>query len=88
MNKNNELEVFLHEDFGKVRTHIDKQNIQFVAKDMCNCLEIINNRSAISDLDDDEKGVLITSTLSGKQKMNTVSESGLYALIFKFCKIK
>jgi len=53
----------------------------FVAKDVCDVLEISNNRDAISRLDDDEKGVATTDTLGGNQEMVTVSESGLYSLV-------
>lgn len=37
----------------------------------------------VQTLDDDEKGVRIVDTLRGPQKVTIVSESGLYALIFK-----
>ena len=53
----------------------------FVAADACRVLEIANPRDALSRLDDDEKGVGTTDTLGGKQEMNIVSESGLFALI-------
>lgn len=55
----------------------------FVAKDVCDVLAHSNSRMAIADLDEDEKGVSITDTLGGPQKINLISESGLYALIFK-----
>lgn len=52
----------------------------FVAVDLCRALEIASSRDAISNLDEDEKGVAITDTLGGKQTVNIVSESGLYGL--------
>lgn len=55
----------------------------FVAADVCRVLEISNARDAISSLEEDERGVVNADTLGGAQNMNTVSESGLYALIFK-----
>lgn len=55
----------------------------FVAVDVCRVLEIVNSRDALSALEEDEKGVGISDTPGGSQKMNIVSESGLYALIFK-----
>ena len=55
----------------------------FVAKDVCDILEIANNRDAIVDLDDDERGVGTTDTPGGKQEMTIISESGLYSLVFK-----
>jgi prophage antirepressor-like protein len=53
----------------------------FVAKDICEALELINSRMAIKALDEDEKGVTLTYTLGGKQKVGAVSESGFYKLI-------
>lgn len=55
----------------------------FIANDVCAALGIKNSRDAIANLDDDERGVATTDTLGGSQDMNIVSESGLYALIFK-----
>lgn len=55
----------------------------FVAADVCSVLEIRNNRDALAGLDDDEKGVGITDTLGGPQKMAIVNEPGLYSLIFR-----
>lgn len=55
----------------------------FVAQDVCACLSIANHKDAVARLDDDEKGVGITDTLGGEQQVLIVSESGLYALIFK-----
>lgn len=55
----------------------------FVAADVCRILEIANNRDAVTSLEDDEKGVAITDTLGGSQKVQIISESGLFALIFK-----
>ena len=55
----------------------------FVASEVCNLLEIKNTSDAVSRLDDDEK---LTSALpiSGQTRNVTIiSESGLYALIFK-----
>lgn len=60
----------------------------FVAKDVCKVLDIQNNRDAISALDDDEiSEVEISDTSSNgviqRRKFATVSESGLYALVFR-----
>ena len=53
----------------------------FVAKDICDVLEIVNNRDALSRLKDYEKGVALTDTRGGKQDMAIISESGLYRLV-------
>lgn len=55
----------------------------FVANEVCNLLDIKNPRDAVSRLDDDEKGVSVLPTPSGDQEKLIISESGLYALIFR-----
>lgn len=56
----------------------------FVAVDVCRVLEHSNIRMAMKRwLDDDEKGVTVCYTLGGKQEMNVVSESGLFALVLR-----
>jgi prophage antirepressor-like protein len=55
----------------------------FVLSDACKVLDITNSRNATARLDDDEKGVHIMDTLGGPQEMTIISESGLYALIFR-----
>jgi anti-repressor protein len=55
----------------------------FVARDVCAALEIKNMSDALGKLDEDEKGVALTDTLGGTQRMSTVSEPGLYALIMR-----
>lgn len=55
----------------------------FIAKDICEALDIKNSRDALAGLDEDEKGVAFTDTLGGRQQVATVNESGLYALIIR-----
>jgi len=76
------LETF---DFNSMAVRVLEREGQpwFVAADVCRVLELTNAAMACDGLDEDEKGVSITDTLGGKQKMNIISESGLYALIFK-----
>lgn len=67
-----------------VRVHTDETGtLWFMAKDVCGVLGIENSRDAVSSLDEDEKGVAIVDTPGGAQQMTTVSESGLYSLIFR-----
>jgi prophage antirepressor-like protein len=54
----------------------------FIAKDVCEILEISNSRMALQRLEDDEKGVSSVDTPGGKQSMSIINESGLYELIF------
>ena len=53
----------------------------FVAADVCAAVGVTNHRDALNRLDDDEKGVVLTDTLGGKQEVSAVSESGLYSLV-------
>lgn len=66
-----------------IRTINKKGEVWFVAKDVCEVLEISNYRDAVEKLDDDEKGVGVSDTLGGEQSMIIISESGLYSLIFR-----
>lgn len=59
----------------------------FVAKDACAILGLENVSQAISFLDDDEKFILTNSEGNPRagipRQLNLISESGLYALIFR-----
>ena len=66
-----------------VRTVIKDGEPWFVAKDVCEALGIEKYRDAVAALDPDERVSTNMDTLGGKQSMTAVSESGLYALVFK-----
>lgn len=72
-------------DDALVRVQADEQgNPWFVAKDVCQVLDLGKARDAVARLDEDEKGrPVVVDTLGGKQEVATVSESGLYSLIFR-----
>jgi anti-repressor protein len=75
------LQVFNFEN-NEVRTIVEADgDIWFVAKDVCDALGHSNHNSAISRLDEDEKGVSEVYTLGGKQNMIIISDSGVYDLI-------
>jgi prophage antirepressor-like protein len=76
-----ELQIFSNDQFGAIRTTLRGGDPLFVAADVCKALDIVNSRDAIGRLDDDEKGVVLTDTLGGQQKMTAVTESGLYGLV-------
>lgn len=76
-----ELQIFKSEQFGEIRTVVKDNEPWFVAADVCMALEIKNSRDAMQRLDGDEKGVVLTDTLGGKQEMATVNEPGLYSLV-------
>lgn len=54
-----------------------------IAADVCRALGLGNSRQTLSYLDDDEKGVITSDTLGGKQEMSTINEPGLYSLILR-----
>lgn len=72
-------------DFNEapVRVLMRDEQPWFVAADVCRVLELSNPSMACEALDDDEKGISTADTPGGSQKMLTISESGLYALVFK-----
>lgn len=85
----NDFELFNNENLGSVRTALDQDgNIWFVSKDVCDVLGIVNNRDAMSRLDDDEKDVVNTDTLGGTQKANIINESGMYTLVLTSRKLQ
>lgn len=78
----NELTIF---EYAKkpVRTVMKGVEPWFVAKDVCDVLDLTNSREALKSLDSDQ---LMSETLTSggqKREMNLVSESGLYNLIFR-----
>lgn len=79
----NELMLFQKEEFGQVRVVERNGEPWFVAKDVCECLELTNTSQTLSYLDDDEKGIISNDTPGGKQEMLIISEPGLYSLILR-----
>ena len=78
------LVSFAFED-SLVRSRLDENGEPwFVAKDVCRVLEIANHRDAVAQLDEDEKdGVGISDAIGREQETTIISESGLYALVFR-----
>lgn len=70
---------------GEITLRVIEQDTElwFVAIDACRALELSNPSEAVRVLDEDEKGISATDILGGHQEVVVVSESGLYALIFK-----
>lgn len=65
----------------QVRTAVIEGEPWFVASDVLNLLDL--NRSSVSLLDDDEKGVHSMDTLGGEQKHSFVTEAGLWSLVLR-----
>lgn len=78
----NELTIF---DFRghDVRTLTIDGSPWWIAKDVCEVLEIEKHRDAVARLDSDERESVIVDTLGGKQHTTAINESGLYSLILR-----
>lgn len=76
------LSTFLFEQ-QQVRFVGTADNPEWIAADVCQCLDLNDTSKALNSLESDEKGTRIVRTLGGEQLMLTVTEPGLYCLIFK-----
>ncbi len=77
------LEIFSYKG-QQVRTVEHNGEVWFVAKDVCDVLEIKNANDTVQKmLDDDEKGIEKVYTPGGNQNMTVISESGCYGLILR-----
>jgi len=82
MNKNLPVE-FNYNAKSIIRTVLVNKKPHFVAKDICDLLEIQNTSQAVSNLDDDEK-LMYVSDISGQNRETLlINDSGLYALIIR-----
>ena len=87
----NKVQQFLNENFGEVRAFTKEDGIWFVAKDICDILEIKNVSLAVNGnptrndrgVGEKHKGIYNVNTLGGNQDLLCISEQGLYKLIFK-----
>lgn len=81
---NNEIKIFEHEQFGKVRTILIDGQPWFAGKDVAIALGYTNPLKALRDhIDEEDKGVNETFTPGGKQNITFINESGVYCLILK-----
>ena len=72
------IHIFEHEEFGQVRAKVVDAQPYWVAKDVCQALDITNTTDAVKRLDDDERTRL---NLGRAGLANFVNEPGLYNLI-------
>lgn len=81
-----EIKLFNYGD-NAVRTIEKDGEVWFVAKDVCDILELKNPSDALKSLDDDERSSLRisegTSPKGGNPNFNVISEAGLYKLAFR-----
>lgn len=79
----NEVQVFGNTEFGNVRALTVDGEPWFVGKDVAEALGYVETAKAIREhVDTEDKGVSEIDTPGGTQKMVTINESGMYALIF------
>ena len=77
-----ELQRVFNYQEREIRTITKDGDPWFVAKDVCDALEIVDTRQAVERLDDDERCLIpVTDNLGRMQDSWTVNEPGLYALI-------
>lgn len=78
----NEVQLFNHEEFGRIRTVTVNGTALFVVNDVCKSFGATNPNRLLASLEDDEKGYTQIETPGGIQNMAVVNEAGLYALLF------
>jgi len=79
---NTQLKTFIYES-EEIRSFLDQSGDPwFIANDISSFLGYRMTSDATRLLDEEEKGTQILPTAGGLQKFTTVSESGLYSLIF------
>lgn len=75
------VSYFTYEE-KEVRTVVRNGEVWFVAKDVCDVLDISDARKAVQRLDEDERSLIpVTDSLGRKQETFIVNEAGLYTLI-------
>ena len=79
---NTSIQVFSNPEFGEIRTTGDSEHIEFIVKDVCDFFGITNRNRIMQQLDADEKGGTRIATPGGEQEFRTVTEAGLYHLLF------
>jgi prophage antirepressor-like protein/phage antirepressor YoqD-like protein len=79
----NQLQVFQHEEFGKVRSILIDGAPWFIGKEIADILGYSNTRDALSvHVDcDDKNTVVIHDGIRGNPNKTVINESGLYSLI-------
>lgn len=83
---NNQLQIFRNEEFGQVRVMEKDGEPWFVAKDVCDILDIKNPTDAVRTIKErwvDKIEVPHPQSSKKTILMNAVNEPGLYKLVFK-----
>lgn len=78
----NNLQTFINDEFGSIRTVLVDNELWFIAADVCNILGIANPTDAVNkQLEPFEKARLNLGLRGGKT--NVISESGFYTLVLR-----
>ena len=78
----NNLQTFINDEFGSIRTVLVDSDLWFVASDVCKILGITNTTDAVNkQLEPFEKARLNLGLRGGKT--NVISESGFYTLVLR-----
>ena len=77
----NEIQKFVNEEFGTIRTMTISNEPWFAAKDICDILGVTNPTVSLKALEKDEVTKLNLGGLEGE--VNFVSESGFYTLVIR-----
>lgn len=76
----NEIQKFVNEEFGTIRTVMIDNEPWFVAKDVCDILGTTNPTMAMEGLEDFERAKF---NLGRQGEANIISESGFYTLVLR-----
>ena len=80
----NDLAIFENPEFGHIRGLKIEGEPWFVGKDIATALGYSDTAQAIrKHIDDEDKGVVESTTPGGKQNITIINESGLYSLMLK-----
>ena len=80
----NEIKLFNNEQFGHIRVATNENNEPlFCLLDLCNALELSNNRKVKSQLDEDVTLSYPLQTPGGVQEATFVTEAGMYTVILR-----
>ena len=75
-----EIQKFMNEDFGTIRTVIINGDPWFVAKDVCDILGVQNVTQSMQQLEDFERSMF---NIGRQGEVNIISESGFYTLVLR-----
>ena len=75
------LQTFINDDFGSIRTVLIDNELWFISSDVCKILGHSNPTVAMDSLEDYEKAKLNLGLRGGKT--NVVTESGFYTLVLR-----